>query len=146
MNYNIVKEIGRGGFGIVHEVAGTDGNRYALKVLNPTAFHQQDHSMLIRRFEREVRYQQMVAHLNVVRVLEHNLTATPPWFVMPLAIGSLKDDLEMDRTLGGVPKKPLFDILAGLEALHRRSAASRFKARERIKVSKSGWLGPLQYI
>jgi len=38
---------------------------------------------------------------------------------MPLSAGSLKDDLEADRTLGGAPKKPLFDILAGLEALHR---------------------------
>lgn len=119
MNYTPVKEIGRGGFGIVHEVRGDDGKSYALKVLNPAAFQPQDHAMLIRRFEREVRYQQMVDHPNVVSVLMHNLAANPPWFVMPLAAGSLKDDLAVDRTLGGAPKKPLFDILAGLEALHR---------------------------
>jgi eukaryotic-like serine/threonine-protein kinase len=119
MNYTLIKEIGRGGFGIVHEVVGEDGNSYARKVLNPAAFLQQDHGMLVRRFEREVRYQQMVDHPNVVRVIEHDLTANPPWFVMPLATSSLKDDLEADRTLGGAPKKPLFDILAGLEALHQ---------------------------
>ncbi len=81
--------------------------------------------MLFRRFEREVRYQQMVDHPNVVPVLAHNLTAKPPSFVMPLAAGSLKDDLEADRTLCGAPKKPLFDILAGLEALHRRGLRHR---------------------
>ena len=119
MQYTVIKEIGRGSFGTVHEIEGDDGKKYALKMLNPAAFPQQDHAMLIRRFEREVRYQQMVDHPNVVRVIEHDLTANPPSFVMPLADGSLKDDLEADRTLSGAPKKPLFDILAGLEALHQ---------------------------
>ena len=119
MNFTHVKEIGRGSFGIVQEVLGDDGNSYAVKALNSAGFPPQDHAMLTKRFEREVRYQQLVDHPNVVPILEHYLTATPPWFVMPLAAGSLKDDLEADRTLGGAPKKPLFDILAGLEALHR---------------------------
>ena len=39
---------------------------------------------------------------------------------MPLAIGSLKDDIEFDRTLGANLKKSLFDILSGLEAIHNR--------------------------
>jgi eukaryotic-like serine/threonine-protein kinase len=125
MNYTTGREIGRGGFGIVYEAVGDDGNRYALKVLNPAAFQQQEHAMLIRRFEREVRYQQMVDHPNVVRVIEHGLAENPPWFVMPLAAGSLKDDLEADRTLGGAPKKPLFNILAGLEALHLKGLRHR---------------------
>ncbi|WGI76003.1 serine/threonine-protein kinase [Sinorhizobium meliloti] len=125
MQFATGKEIGRGGFGIVFETVGSDGNRYAIKYLNPAAFQQQDHAMLVRRFEREVRYQQMVNHPNVVPVIEHSLTANPPWFAMPLAAGSLKDDLEADRTLGGTPKKPLFDILAGLEALHQKGLRHR---------------------
>jgi eukaryotic-like serine/threonine-protein kinase len=125
MNYTQTKEIGRGSFGIVYEVVGEDGVAYAQKILNPSACPPQDHPILFRRFEREVRYQQMVDHRNVVPILEHNLTANPPWFVMPLAAGSLKDDLEVDRTLGGVPRKPLFDILAGLEALHIKGLRHR---------------------
>jgi len=81
--------------------------------------------MLFKRFERKVRYQQMIDHPNVVRVVDANLTDNPPWFVMLLASGSLKDDLEADHTLGGDPKKPLFDILAGLEALHQRGLRHR---------------------
>lgn len=119
MNYTVGGEIGRGGFGIVFQATGDDGQSYAVKKLNPAAFQQQDHAMLIKRFEREVRYQQQVDHPNVVPVVDAFLGDTPPWFVMPLASGSLKDDLEADHTLCGDPKRPLFDILAGLEALHQ---------------------------
>jgi serine/threonine protein kinase len=119
MEYTFIKEIGRGGFGIVNEVLGSNGQKYAAKLLNPAAFQAQDHAMLMRRFEREVRYQKLVDHPNVVPILEHYLESSPPWFVMPLASGSLKDELEVDRKLGGDPKKPLFDILSGLEALHQ---------------------------
>ena len=125
MNFTIGQEIGRGAFGIVYAAVGDDGNNYAVKYLNPAAFPKQDHPMLIRRFEREVRYQQMIDHQNVVPVVEHNLAENPPWFAMPLAVGSLKDDFEVDRTLGGAPKKALFDILAGLEALHQRGLTHR---------------------
>ena len=44
---------------------------------------------------------------------------------MPLAVGSLADDIEADRTLGGNPKIPLLDILAGLEALHNKGFCHR---------------------
>jgi eukaryotic-like serine/threonine-protein kinase len=139
MNFTTVREIGRGGFGIVYEVIGDDGNRYAKKCLNLSGFPPPEHAMLTRRFEREVRYQQMINHPNVVRVIEHSLTASPAWFVMPLAEGSLKDDLEADRTLGGAPKKPLFDILAGLEALHQKGLRHRdLKPANVLKFSPQG--------
>jgi len=38
MNYNFGNEIGRGGFGIVYSATGSDGNEYALKKLNPSAY------------------------------------------------------------------------------------------------------------
>ena len=97
-----------------------NGCNYALKKLNIEAFSPKETPGLIRRFKREVRYQSQINHPNVVEVIEYNLNTEPPRFVMPLAIGSLKDDIESDRTLGGNPKKPLFDILAGLEAIHNQ--------------------------
>jgi len=112
------KEIGRGGFGIVSIARGDDGNDYALKELNTAAFGAADEAMLAKRFEREVRYQEQIVHPNVVSIVEHNLNDSPPWFAMPLAIGNLADEIQHDRTLGGEPQAPLFDILAGLEALH----------------------------
>ena len=144
MQYTLVKEIGRGGFGIVHEVTGEDGNKYAYKILNPAAFQQQDHAMLVRRFEREVRYQQMVDHPNVVPVIEHNLTANPPWFVMPLAAGSLKDDLEADRILGGTPKETAIRHSCGAGgASPTGSSASRLETCKCAEIHSAKRLGPL---
>ena len=118
MEFNVKNEIGRGGFGIVKRVRGDDGIDYACKTLNTDAFPPDEEASLIKRFEREVRYQSQVHHPNVVEIFEHNLNVYPPWFVMPLAVASLKDDIEADQTLEGNPGKPLFDILAGLEAVH----------------------------
>jgi eukaryotic-like serine/threonine-protein kinase len=75
MNFRKGKEIGRGGFGIVYEAVGDDGKEYALKFLNSAALPDQD---TLRRFEREVRYQQMVDHPNVVPVVAADLTVNPP--------------------------------------------------------------------
>ena len=120
MTYHVVREIGRGGFGIVNRVRFDDGQHYALKVLNLSAFAPGDISVLKKRFEREVRYQSQVKHPNVAEIIDYNLDEDPPWFVMPLAIGSLEDDITADRTFGGNPQTPLFEILAGLEAIHDR--------------------------
>ena len=125
MKYDEVRELGRGGFGIVGHYVGEDGIDYALKSLNMGAFAPADHQTLRRRFEREVRYQERIDHPNVVPVLDKNLDDDPPWFAMPMATGSLADELQKDRTLGGDPKGALFDILAGLEALHEAGFCHR---------------------
>jgi serine/threonine protein kinase len=44
---------------------------------------------------------------------------------MEVADCSLADELSADRTLGGDPRKPLFDILAGLEAIHAKGYKHR---------------------
>ena len=118
MEYNVEKEIGRGGFGIVEQAQGEDGEHYAIKTLNSAAFSPDNQEDLKKRFEREVRYQGQVKHPNVVEILEFNLSDERPWFAMPLAVCSLADDLTADRTLEGKPQKVLFDILTGLEAVH----------------------------
>ena len=125
MKYKIKDEIGRGAFGIVKRACGENGLNYALKTLNVEAYAAVELPLLVKRFEREVRYQDQVNHPNVVDIVESNLDDEPPWFVMPLAIGSLADDIEADRTLGENPRKPLFDILAGLEAVHDKGFSHR---------------------
>ena len=77
------------------------------------------------RFEREVRYQVQIEHPNVVRICDYDLEADPPWFVMDLANCSLADELKVDRTMGGDPRQPLFDILSGLEAIHEKGYKHR---------------------
>ena len=118
-DYTVIKERGRGGFGVVEEVVDNDGNLLARKTL--AAPPNLDPAHVKARFEREVRYQSAIKHENVVAILKYDLEADPPWFIMPLADCSLADMLKLDRTLGGNPKPVLFDILAGLEEIHRRA-------------------------
>ena len=120
MEYQSDRELGRGGFGILERATGSDGNTYAIKTLNVAAFAPADIPMLTKRFEREVRYQAQFDHPNVVPIVEYNLTDSPPWFVMPIAITSLEDELQADHTLAANPQQPLLDILTGLEALHQK--------------------------
>ena len=124
--YTTITEIGRGGFGVVEEVRAEDDSRFAIKTLaypaNASAVEKAD---LKARFEREVKYQSAIEHRHVVPILGKNLKDDPPWFVMPLAEGSLQKELREDRTLGGNPRKAIFDLLAGLEEVHRRGYKHR---------------------
>lgn len=116
-NYKIIREIGRGGFGVVEEVRDEKGRSFACKTLEyPNGASKKE---MKARFEREVKYQSTIDHPNVISILDSNLDDDPPWFIMPLAEGSLLSDLRADRTLGGAPRKPIFDMLAGLEEIHR---------------------------
>lgn len=117
MGYQLIKERGRGGFGVVDEVLHDDGNVYARKTLAVPS--HLDPQQVRPRFEREVKYQSAIQHNHVVPIYEHDLDANPPWFIMPLAQRSLFDELLVDRTLGGNPHTALFHILAGLEEIHR---------------------------
>ncbi|WP_334183213.1 serine/threonine protein kinase [Novosphingobium sp.] len=118
--YTTIREIGRGGFGVVEEVEDEDGERFATKTLVYSHGATEDDKAALRaRFEREVKYQRAIAHRHVVPILGRNLKDDPPWFVMPLAEGSLQKEIRDDRTLGGKPRKAIFDLLAGLEEIHR---------------------------
>jgi serine/threonine protein kinase len=123
--YKKIKEIGKGSFGVVELVADAKGHQWAMKTFTPPTLPGVTPDELRARFEREVRYQLQIDHPNVVKIHDFDLAANPPWFVMELANGSLADELKADRTLGGDPRKPLFDILAGLEAIHEKGYKHR---------------------
>lgn len=125
MTYEKVKEIGKGSFGVVDLVVNEDGLMWARKTFAPPNLPGVTPEELRARFEREVRYQSQIDHPNVVKIHDCDLDANPPWFVMELAKCSLADELKADRTLGGDPREPLFDILAGLEAIHEKGYKHR---------------------
>jgi serine/threonine protein kinase len=115
--YHLIKERGRGGFGIVDEVRHDNGCHYARKTLAVPS--HLDPAQIKPRFEREVKYQGSIKHNHVAAILDQDLTSSPPWFVMQLAECSLYDEMIVDRTLAGSPGTALFHILAGLEEIHR---------------------------
>ncbi len=84
-DFRLVREIGRGGMGVVYEAEQVSlGRRVALKVLPPTV--GQDPSRKAR-FEREARAAAKLHHTNIVQVFgvgEHN---GQPYYVMQLIQG-----------------------------------------------------------
>lgn len=125
MTYETIGEIGRGSFGLVELVADENGQVWARKTFVPPNLPDVTNDEMRSRFEREVRYQSQINNPNVVQIHDFDLEADPPWFVMERAECSLADELKKDRTLGGDPRKPLFDILAGLEAIHEKGYKHR---------------------
>jgi serine/threonine protein kinase len=125
MAYKTIKEIGRGSFGVVDLVEDENGLRWARKTFVPPNLPDVSNDDMRARFEREVRYQSEIDNPNVVRIHDYDLDVDPPCFVMEVADCSLADELGADRTLGGDPRKPLFDILAGLESIHTKGYKHR---------------------
>ena len=123
----ILEELGRGGFGVVQRVETPDGRVCARKLFVPDEAWRADAAdeRLPARFRREVRIQRSISHPNIVPVLDADLGAAPPWFTMPLAVGTLRQRILADRHHGGVTVAPLWDVLAGLEALHTKGFVHR---------------------
>jgi hypothetical protein len=98
--------------GSVREVERlSDGKRLALKWCRATGPG-------LRRFAREVRMMARVRHPHVVPVVDADLRADPPYFVMPLAAGSLED--ELPRFIGREPEAlAVFrQACLGVQAIH----------------------------
>ncbi|WP_320151084.1 serine/threonine-protein kinase [uncultured Tolumonas sp.] len=142
MTYSDVKKLGEGGFAIVMQVQeDSTGVNFAKKIYSP-----QKHLVTVvgdehlkKRFKREVRYQKSLNHPNIVQIVEENLDDEPPSFIMPLAIGTMSDDIKTRQQTGWDPKKSLFDILAGLEALHAAGFVHRdLKPANVLKFNNNG--------
>jgi serine/threonine protein kinase len=110
--------IGSGGFGSVEEAVRLDDENnviedgLAQKKLIPALAED---SEAVARFKREVRYLAEMDHPHVIPVLGRNLSASPPWFVMPRAECCLRDllaDRNGDRDWAVETFTPLLEALA----------------------------------
>lgn len=115
----VVKQLGAGGFGVVDLVVDDKGNSFARKTFSPSQNFSEDMVTNVKkRFIREAKVQQGFNHRNIVPVRGGSLDGDKPHYLMPVAVGSLADDLEKDRTLGGNFISAISDIVAALEELH----------------------------
>jgi serine/threonine-protein kinase len=81
-SYTNIRKIGEGGFGEVWEALRSDGVKVAIKYL-----HAGSDADAKNRFRKEVVQLQEYEHPNVVKILDSDLSATPPYFVMKLMPG-----------------------------------------------------------
>lgn len=94
--------IGNGFFGDVFDATiieedGVERGDLAIKKLR--AEHLNDEES-VGRFKREVRILYEMDHANVMKVEARNISAVPPWFIMPKAEESLRDILVANGAIG----------------------------------------------
>lgn len=120
MKLKQIKSLGSGGFGSVDLVADDQGRQYARKTFSvnqPLAPELVEN--VRKRFVREAKVQASFPHRNIVPVLGDDLTADPPFYLMPVAESTLADDIQKSRNLSGQFLAAISDIAAGLEEMHQ---------------------------
>ena len=109
-DYRILREIGRGGMGVVYEAEqGSLGRRVALKLLPAHAF---TNPVQVRRFEREARAAGRLHHTNIVPVFGVGCECDTHYYVMQYIQG-----------------QPLSEVLVELRRLRRGPGRPRGAAR-----------------
>jgi serine/threonine protein kinase len=90
-DFRLVREIGRGGMGIVYEaIQSSLGRQVALKVLAPERAHN---PVLVERFRREARAVAGLHHTNIVQVYGVGQAGETSYFAMQLISGQGLDQV-----------------------------------------------------
>jgi serine/threonine protein kinase len=138
MKYKRIAVISRdSGQGEVWRGEAGDGQPVAIKYVKlPVAI--EDAGTELRRFEREISCMTQLDHPNIVKILGANLTSATPFFVMPLASGSLRDLLPLHPA--GMPEAEAVEmILRVLDAMayaHKNEVLHRDLKPENILIFK----------
>lgn len=115
----VLSKLGRGGMGAVVKVKRLNGGEAALKYCHLT----DDKSR--RRFIREVRVMQKIEHENVVPIMATALKHDPPYFVMPLAEGSLRSRVGECAANHDLALDFFVQLCEGVQAIHGADAVHR---------------------
>jgi hypothetical protein len=93
--YEVVEEIGRGGFSIVYRAHDhTRGIDVAVKAIDITTIAPEELASFIEAFRHEAALAGRLDHPNIVPVFDHDADARPPFIVMSLIKGgTLRDRL-----------------------------------------------------
>lgn len=137
--WSIVRELGRGGMGVVYLAERTEEDfeqRVALKLL--PAGPQSEH--LLRRFEQERRILAGLDHPGIARLIDGGVTDDgAPWFAMEYVEGEKIDDycnrlrLSIDQRL-----KLFTEVAEAVQAAHRSLVVHRDLKPGNILVTEEG--------
>jgi len=142
--YKIIKELGRGGMGVVYLAEHQRLlKKYALKIL-PQAFSED--SQLVERFHNEARVMAELNHSNIVKVVNMSCEETTYYLVMEYVeseTGAPKNLNQLMREHGGkIPEdlveRIVLDILSALETAHERGIIHRDIKPANILLDRDG--------
>ncbi|MCD4747939.1 MAG: protein kinase [Thermoanaerobaculales bacterium] len=126
-HYRILREIGRGGMGVVYKAVHEESRRIcAVKQILPDVARD---DKALKLFDREIGVQSMVVHPNLARVLERSLDNNTYFFVVEYLPGGDLNHLISKVFRGplepGLACRFILDVLEGVEALHRHGFVHR---------------------
>lgn len=125
--YQVLKKIGKGGFGKVFRVKNLENNvEEALKIcLNTNNLGD---------FKDEVSILQSLKHENVIKVLFTNLDYATPYFVMPVAEKTLSKEIKKLKNDTKKALKVFLEICLGVDYLHNNKVIHRDLTPENIFI------------
>lgn len=139
-DYELLEEIGSGGFGRVYRVRDLGLEReVALKVLHPTLTADPG---VMERFRREAQHAARLRHSNIVNIYDIQSRAGLQWYVMELVPGeNLAQIVHRDGAFP-VPRtmRLLFEALGALEHAHARGLVHRDIKPENMLLEPNGLL------
>ena len=143
-DYRIIKELGRGGMGVVYLAEHQRLlKKYALKIL-PQAFSEDP--QLVERFHNEARVMAELNHPNIVKVVNMSCEGTTYYLVMDYVeseTGAPKNLHQLMKEYGGripenIAERIVLDVLSALESAHEKGIIHRDIKPANILLDKDG--------
>lgn len=114
----------------------TDNLKVAIKVLDPGLFTNPE---AVRRFEREARITQAIAHPFTLRLVDHGRSEAGPWLVHEYVDGDLLSDVIEEGPLDPLRAAAITARIAlALDAAHEKGVVHRDLAPTNVLVAKAG--------
>lgn len=138
-----IREINRGGFGIIEEVLCDDDKHYAKKTFFPSQeVSDEVLNKLKKRFKREVQIQTKISSQSssqyIMPILDYDLDCPNPWFLMPIAEYDYSYEVNKCISESRNPEG-LSDILNALEYIHKLGYVHRDLKPGNILYHEGKW-------